>query len=81
MIENHGYADLIRLYRGATTPEAVLGSEERGIDWASRAYGVANWHLYNGRRELALELMREIVETCPWAAFGTIAAEAELARQ
>lgn len=80
VIENHAYAELIRLYRGSTTPEAVLGSEERGVDQASRSYGVANSYLDNGQRERALELMREIVETCPWAAFGTIAAEAELAR-
>jgi hypothetical protein len=47
---------------------------------ATAAYGVANWHLYNGRRAEAEELFRRIVSGGQWGAFGYIAAEAELAR-
>jgi hypothetical protein len=53
-----------------------------GLEAVTIGYGVANWHLYNGRRELALLILRQLVEThaTQWPAFGYIAAEAELAR-
>ena len=61
---------------------APRGRETAGLDAATIGYGVANWHLYNGRRAEALKLLGEIVEqnATQWAAFGYIAAEAELAR-
>ena len=42
---------------------------------------MANWHFYNGRREVGMELMRKVVSGETWAAFGFIAAEADLARE
>jgi hypothetical protein len=50
------------------------------VEDASAAYGVANWHWYNGRRVEAQALWTRIVAGGQWGAFGTIAAEAELAR-
>ena len=44
------------------------------------AYGVAAWHLYNGRAEPAGDMFRRILEGSGWAGFGYIAAEAEIAR-
>ena len=41
-------------------------------------YGVANWHAYNGRHELAQRLLHEIAQGSQWAAFGFIGAEADL---
>ena len=46
----------------------------------SAAYGVANWHLANGRHAEGMRLLQRIVATGQWGAFGTIAAEADLAR-
>ena len=45
------------------------------------AYGVGNWHLYNGRRAEAEAIFARILEAkSQWASFGYLASEAELAR-
>jgi tetratricopeptide (TPR) repeat protein len=83
VIENTSYHRLLLMYKGDLTPEALLAeAKPGGLDAVTIGYGVANWHLYNGRRDEALKLLREIVERHDgqWAAFGYIAAEAELAR-
>jgi hypothetical protein len=51
------------------------------VQVATQGYGVANWYLYNGDEARAHEIFRRILQTANWAAFGYIAAEAELARQ
>ena len=83
VVENQAYHRLMLLYKGELSPDSVLtigaGSEISVTD-ASAAYGVANWHFYNGRREQAVRLFQRIVAGGQWGAFGTIAAEAELAR-
>ena len=76
VIENTAYHKLLLMYRGEIAPEELLKENDAAIH-----YGVANWFLYNGERDRALTLFREIVKEKEWAAFGTIAAEAELARQ
>jgi hypothetical protein len=43
-------------------------------------YGIANFHLVNGSTARACALLRDIVDTPTWQAFGAIAAEAELVR-
>jgi hypothetical protein len=69
------------MYKGRIEPEALLDpSEMTDIDLATQGYGVANWYLYRGETERALELMRRVVGGKSWAAFGYIAAEADLAR-
>jgi hypothetical protein len=47
---------------------------------ATAAYGIGNWHFYNGRAAEAEAVFRRIMGGGQWAAFGYIAAEAELAR-
>ncbi len=47
---------------------------------ATTGYGVGDWHLAAGRRTAALAIFDEIVAGEAWAAFGFLAAEAELAR-
>lgn len=76
VIENTAYHKLLLMYRGEIAPEELLKENDAAIH-----YGVANWFLYNGERDRAMTLFREIVREKEWAAFGTIAAEAELARQ
>jgi hypothetical protein len=68
------------MYKGVLTPEDVLGKAKEGVDLPTTGYGVANWRFYNGRREPAVELLRAIVSGEQWAAFGYIAAEADLHR-
>ncbi|MCP3914486.1 MAG: hypothetical protein GY711_02890 [bacterium] len=80
VIENFGYHDLCKLYAGWVTPGEVVGDPETAVVGSTVAYGVANWRWCNGNEEQALEELRRIVDTMPWNAFGTIAAEADLAR-
>lgn len=80
IIENGSYYDLLMMYKGEATPESLLTGS--GLDGATKGYGVANWYLYNGRREDARKLLTEMVENnaAQWPAFGYVAAEADLAR-
>jgi tetratricopeptide (TPR) repeat protein len=81
VIENGSYHRLLLFYKGELTEEDVMGGTGAdGIQNATVAYGVGNWHLYNGRRDEALRIFRRILEGESWAAFGYIAAEAEVAR-
>jgi tetratricopeptide (TPR) repeat protein len=83
VIENGSYHRLLLLYRGKL-PVDSLSPKQRGdaatVEDVTTGYGVANWHWYNGRRAEAERLFRQIVTSPQWAAFGYLAAEAELAR-
>ena len=82
IIENASYHRLLRMFKGELTPESVVAPGAAGLDTVTTKYGIAAWHLANGRRDAAVVLLREIVDGVPhqWPAFGYIAAEAELAR-
>ncbi|UCF41036.1 MAG: hypothetical protein JSW43_01470 [Gemmatimonadota bacterium] len=82
IIENDGYHRLLLMYKGELTPEDLrqdTGSDDPLAD-ATMGYGVGNWHLYNGRPGEAEAVFRRILAGDQWAAFGYLAAEAELAR-
>lgn len=84
IIENDTYYDLLRFYQGRLPADSILAltpSGELSVTDATAAYGIANWHLYNGRTAQARTLFRRIVAGGQWGAFGSIAAEAELARR
>ena len=79
--ENDAYYTALRFYQGALTEaQALEGSASQDNRLATVGYGVANVHLVNGRTARACTLLRDIVDTPTWQAFGAIAAEAELAR-
>lgn len=83
IVENEAYHRLMLLYTGELPPDSVLATRSDGqmsVSDVSAAYGVANWHLANGRRDQGVRLLQRIVATGQWGAFGTIAAEADLAR-
>jgi dipeptidyl aminopeptidase/acylaminoacyl peptidase len=83
VIENGSYHKLLLLYKGELRPEEVLSNfgANGGLDDVTTAYGVGNWHLYNGRREQAQEIFERILSVkSQWAAFGYISAEAEMKR-
>ena len=84
IIENGSYHKLLLMYKGTNTAEALLASAKApALDAVTIGYGVANWHLYNGRTDTARALLESIVEQnekTSWAGFGYIAAEADLAR-
>ncbi len=91
IIENGSYHRLLLFYKGELSLDSLLTREARQrlaagaeggatVEDVTIGYGLATWHLYNGRREEAMRLYRLILETPQWAAFGYLAAEAEVAR-
>ncbi|MGH7711990.1 MAG: prolyl oligopeptidase family serine peptidase [Gemmatimonadaceae bacterium] len=82
IIENQSYHRLLLLYKGEQTADDLLKREgATDLDLVSMGYGVANWHLYNGRRAEAESVLRRVLGVRnQWAAFGFIAAEAEWKR-
>ena len=60
--------------------DELLGASAEALDVATYGYGIGNWHLYNGRKQEAMDVFRRVVAGEMWPAFGFIAAEAELAR-
>ena len=81
--ENGAYHRLLLLYRGALTPESLVDAPDNStaaLHDSTAGYGIGNWHLYNGRPAEAAEWFRRVYAGPQWAAFGYIAAEAELAR-
>ncbi len=82
VIENGSYHRLLRMFKGELTSESLLAGAIAGLEAVTTRYGVAAWHLANGRRDAGVALLREVVDQYPqqWAAFGYVAAEADLAR-
>jgi tetratricopeptide (TPR) repeat protein len=83
VIENGTYHQLVLFYKGLVPVDSVLRLGPTGlmsVTDATAAYGIANWHLYNGRRVDAEQMFGRIIAGGQWGAFGYIAAEAELAR-
>jgi hypothetical protein len=82
VIENHAYHRLLLMYKGELPPDALASASASGaLDDVTTAYGVGNWYLYNGDTTRARAMFQRIVASGNWAAFGGIAAEAELARE
>ena len=84
IIENASYHRLLLVYKGIEKAETLQQSlSSGGLDAVTISYGLGNWHLYNGRRDQAVAMFRDIVEKNgnQWPAFGYIASEAELARK
>lgn len=82
IVENGSYHKLLLLAKGEIDADSLIAAMGSGDDLqkATLGYGIGSWHLYNGRRERAREIFRRVLEGAQWAAFGYIAAEAELAR-
>ena len=83
VLENDAYLQCLLLDRGERAPAQVLewaAARQDPITDATVGYGVANWHLVEGRRDLARRMFEAIVAGPAWPAFGYVAAESELAR-
>ena len=80
IIENDDYYKLIKLYQGKLKPEDLMTNDTNSLGNASAGYGVGNWFLYNGKRDEAMKVFRQITSGNQWSSFGFIAAEAELKR-
>ena len=86
IIENHSYFRRLMMYKGQENPDSLLqvndeaDEDAKFLTLATQGYGVANWYHYHGQEEQALEILNAVIATDSWAAFGYIAAEADLAR-
>jgi len=79
--ENEAYYRRLLLYKGVLPPDSLLDTGgPGGVDAVTLAYGVGNWHLFNGRRDEAEQIFLRITQGENWAPFGYIAAEADLRR-
>jgi hypothetical protein len=81
IIENRAYHWLVLMYKREIPVESILTlAGQDGLDPATLGYGIGNWHLYGGRRDEAVAAFRQVLATDEWAAFGYIAAEADMKR-
>lgn len=78
VIENQAYHRRLMMYQGRVAPDSLLAAGGDATTLATQGYAVGNWHLYNGRPELAEEIFWRVTSAENWTPFGYIAAEAEL---
>ena len=92
--ENEGYFERLLMYKGYLDPEALLepsSSSEKDQDKVvagharprrhPAGYGIGNYYISEGDSLLGEAIFQDIVDGRHWAAFGYIAAEADLARR
>ena len=80
IIENGSYHRLLLMYKGEIPESELMKTVDAGLELVTTGYGVGNWHFYNGRIAEARKIWGRIVATDQKAAFGYIAAEAEINR-
>jgi tetratricopeptide (TPR) repeat protein len=78
-IIEHSYLNRVRVYLGRMKPEALLQAARTQGNFATQAYGVANWYRVEARHEEAEATYRTILNDAPPTAFGYIASEIDLA--
>lgn len=76
VLENFAYAELVELYRGKVTVDALLAKEARS---AALDYGLARWMIAAGEEKEGSALLLELTTRPSWPAFGVLAAEQDLA--
>jgi tetratricopeptide (TPR) repeat protein len=82
VVEVGDYYETLLMYKGETTPEALL-EEARGegpLRLLTRGQAVGNLYLSRGETGRAVEVFREILETGEWTAGVYLLAEVELKR-
>ncbi len=81
ILENQSYHKRLLMYKGLVPADSLLDVKHASdLDVATQGYGVGNWYFYNGEKEKAREIFQRVLKGRHWAAFGYIAAEAELQR-
>ena len=79
VLESHSYLNRIKLYKGLISPEELLSGDNE-LDMITQGYGLALWYELQGNKDKAVQILEDVLETNYWAAFGYIAAEAELSK-
>ncbi len=83
------YLNLVRFFQGrmseseALPPEPPAGNTDTEVElpFDTVAYGIGNWHLYNGERAKAEEYFRRVLKGHVWITWGFIGAETELQKR
>lgn len=81
--ENEGYFERLLMYSGYVDPDSLLRASRRdgSLTAATVGYGVGNYLLSEGDTTRGQQILEDVIDGQYWAAFGYIAAEADLARQ
>lgn len=82
------YLNLVRFFQGGMTeadalpPEPPAGNtdQETELRFDTVAYGIGNWHLYNGHADKAREYFHRVAKGHIWITWGFIGSEMELLR-
>ncbi|MBX2962087.1 MAG: hypothetical protein KF687_06210 [Cyclobacteriaceae bacterium] len=84
IIENDSYHLRLQMYKGMLPPDDLLKVSGSNTDidlaLATQGYGVGNWYLCEGDTTRAVEIFKQVTAGKQFAAFGFIAAEADLNR-
>ncbi len=83
IVENESYHKRLLVYKGEINPEELLSISTQSQDpltTVTMGYGLANHYLFSGNRARYFDMLEDIIDTGYWAAFGFIAAEADLQR-
>lgn len=84
VVENDAYYKRLKMYKGLMKPEELLAvndtAEDAALTLATQGYGVGNYYLCQGDTTKAVEIFKQIKNGKNFAAFGFIAAEADLMR-
>jgi tetratricopeptide (TPR) repeat protein len=80
LIENHAYHRLLLVFKGVLTADDVLKGDAGEIGTPTIAFGLGMFAHFNGNAPLARAMLETARASGSWAAFGFIAAEAELKR-
>ena len=81
VIEDVAYHKLLLMFAGDIAVEELAKQDATTVDGATILYGIGNWYFVEGQPEKARPVWQKVVDGNQWAAFGAIAAEAELARR
>jgi len=82
------YLNLVRFFQGRMSESAALPPEppadntdqETELRFDTVAYGIGNWHLYNGHGAKAQEYFHRVAKGHIWITWGFIGSEMELVR-
>lgn len=82
LIENKDYLEILPLYKNKTeiTDPVQYLQNKQGLELASFGYGLGNYLLEEGKKEMARKVFQVVTESNQWSSFGFIAAETELKR-
>ena len=81
LIENGDYLTLLRLHAGLVSPGSLDQSRDGEVADATLGFGLGAYLSLEDRTAEGQRILWGVVEATPWASFGHIAAEADLARR